>query len=233
MLWVSDLRAPGSTATADRRPGGGRSHIFGGILAHVISSRLRRGRGHRGRAGPGGCFRQHTELAGRFGHGHTHPGQQHGADRRGASDPDTTVTFAVTSGALTITAPTAADLGSGAPGTTISGALGSVTVTDNRALLSASWTATASPTSFTTGSGTTPETIPATDAGYAPGPLTTTGTITATPHTITLSGSPQAVVSRTAGTGNNTASWDPTVSVAVPASAVFGTYTGTIAHSVS
>jgi hypothetical protein len=151
----------------------------------------------------------------------------------GSSDPDTTVTFAVTSGALTITAPTAAGLGSGAPGTTISGALGAVTVTDNRALLSATWTASASSTSFTTGSGTTPETIPATDAGYAPGPLTTTGTITATPHTITLSGSPQAVVVGTAGTGNNTASWDPTVSVAVPAAAVFGTYTGTIAHSVS
>src|ERR1700748_2928103 len=60
-----------------------------------------------------------------------------------AGDPDTTVTFAVTTGALSMTAPVSVDLGSGAPGTTIDGALGPVTVTDDRALLSASWTATA------------------------------------------------------------------------------------------
>lgn len=57
--------------------------------------------------------------------------------------PDTTVTFTVTVGELSLTAPSTADLGSGAPGTTITGALGPVTVTDDRALLSAAWTATA------------------------------------------------------------------------------------------
>jgi hypothetical protein len=56
--------------------------------------------------------------------------------------PDTTVTFTVTSGDLTMSAPVTADLGSGAPGTTISGNLGTVTVTGNRALLTASWTTT-------------------------------------------------------------------------------------------
>jgi hypothetical protein len=61
------------------------------------------------------------------------------------------MTFTVTTGALTMTAPPTANLGSGAPGTTISGPLGSVLVTDNRALLSAAWTATASSTNFTTG----------------------------------------------------------------------------------
>jgi hypothetical protein len=149
------------------------------------------------------------------------------------SDPGTTVTFAVTSGALTMTAPLAADLGSGAPGDTISGALGAVTVTDDRALLNASWTATAASTDYTTGGGTTAETIPATDLSYAPGAITTTGIITATGTDITMSNSPQTVVAGTDGTGNNTASWDPTISVAVPAAAVFGTYTGTITHSVS
>ena len=39
-------------------------------------------------------------------------------------DVDTTVTFAVTSGALTLTAPDTADLGTGAPGTAIVGQLG-------------------------------------------------------------------------------------------------------------
>ena len=138
----------------------------------------------------------------------------------GPGDPDTTVTFAVTSGALTMTAPSAANLGSGAPGTTISGEIGATTVTDDRALLSASWVADASSTDFTTGAATPDETIPVTDATYAPGTITTTGGITATPHDVTLDGESQAVVTGTAGVGNNTASWNPTVAVAVPVQAV-------------
>ena len=152
---------------------------------------------------------------------------------RAGSDPGTAVTFAVTSGLLTITAPTAASLGSGAPGSTISGPLGTVTVTDNRALLSASWTVTAATSNFTTGTGTAGETIPAGDATYAPGTVTTTGTISVTPSNITLSTSPQTVMSASSGTGDNTASWNPTVAVAVPAAAVTGTYSATLTHSVS
>jgi hypothetical protein len=143
------------------------------------------------------------------------------------------VTFAVTTGALSMTAPVASNLGSGAPGTSIVSALGAVTVTDDRALLSAAWTATAASTDFTTGTATTPETIPATDVGYSPGTITTTGTITATPTAITLSGTAQPVVTGTAGVGDNTASWNPTLTVSVPASAVGGAYTGTLTESVS
>lgn len=150
-----------------------------------------------------------------------------------ARDPDTTVTFTVTSGALSMSAPATAALGSGAPGTTISGALGAVTVTDDRALLSATWTVTVSSSDFTTGGSTPAETIPATDVGYDPGTVTTTGTVTATSTPVTLSGTAQPVEVGTAGVGDNTASWDPTVAVAVPASAVGGTYTGTVTHSVS
>jgi hypothetical protein len=148
-------------------------------------------------------------------------------------DANTTVTFAVTSGALTITAPATANLGSGAPGTDISGEVGTTTVTDDRALLSASWNATASATDFTTAGGTAPEIIPATDVDYAPGTITTTGGITATPHDITLDHEPQLVVAGTAGVGNNTASWNPALTVHVPAQAVVGTYTGTLTQSVS
>lgn len=148
-------------------------------------------------------------------------------------DPDTTVTFTVTTGALSMTAPVSAALGSGAPGTTISGALGAVTVTDDRALLEASWTATASSTDWTTGGATPAETIPATDVGYDPGSITTTGTITATGTPITLANTAAPVVTGTAGVGNNTASWNPDLSVAVPAAAVGGTYTATLAESVS
>ncbi len=132
-----------------------------------------------------------------------------------------------------MTAPATADLGSGAPGTTISGPLGAVVVTDDRALLAAAWTATASSTAFTTGGGTPSETIPASAATYTPGTPFTTGTITVTPTTVTLSGGAQTVVAGTAGVGDNTATWNPAVAVAVPAAAVGGLYTGTLTQSVS
>jgi hypothetical protein len=148
-------------------------------------------------------------------------------------DADTTVTFAVTSGAITMTAPDAADLGPGAPGTDIVHEIGTVLVTDDRAALSAHWNATASATDFKTAGGTTPETIPATDVDYAPGTITTTGGITATPHDITLDHEATLVVAGTAGVGNNTASWNPTLTVHVPIQAVTGTYTGTLTQSVS
>lgn len=150
------------------------------------------------------------------------------------ADPDTTLTFSVDSGALSMSAPASAALGSGSPGTTIGPApIGAVTVTDDRALLDASWTATAASTDFTTGGGTAPETIPATDVSYDPGSVTTTGTVTATPTPITLSNDAQTVIAATGIVGDNTASWDPALSVAVPASAVGGTYTATLTQSVS
>jgi hypothetical protein len=150
----------------------------------------------------------------------------------GGGDPDTTVTFTVTTGALTMTAPSAADLGSGAPGTTISGLVGPDVVTDNRASLAATWTVTASSTDFTTSGATSTETIPAADATYTPGAITVTGTLTATGFPITLSNSAQTVITGS-GSGNNTATWNPTIAVAVPASAVGGNYTGTLTQSVA
>ncbi|WP_339134439.1 hypothetical protein WJM95_32985 [Streptomyces sp. f51] len=146
-----------------------------------------------------------------------------------ADDPSTTITYTVTSGALTMSAPVSANLGSGAPGTTISAPIGPVTVTDDRALASASWTVTAAETDFANG----PTTIPATDAAYTPGSVTTTGTITATPTAVTLSNSSQVVLTGSAGVGDNTATWNPTVAVSVPAGSVGGNYTGTLTQSVA
>ena len=150
------------------------------------------------------------------------------------------MTFTVTTGTLTITAPATIPLGSGAPGTTISGPVGPVTVTDNRALLTAAWTATVSASAWTTGGGTPAEIIPVSDVGYAVGSIATTGTITATgtdrpagTAVADLSGTAKTVVTGTAGVGDNSATWNPTLSVAVPASAVGGDYTGTVTHSVS
>jgi hypothetical protein len=153
---------------------------------------------------------------------------------------DTTVTFSVTTGTLTITAPGTIALPDGAPGTTISGTVGPVTVTDDRALLTAAWTATVFASPWTTGAASPAETIPVSDVGYAVGTITPTGTITTTgtdlPAGTTagdLSGVAQTVVAGTAGSGDNAATWNPTLSIAVPASAVGGAYTGTLTHSVS
>jgi hypothetical protein len=148
---------------------------------------------------------------------------------------DTTVTFSVSVGSLVITAPISANLGTGTAGTTIGPtAIGNVEVFDERAALGATWTATVSSTNFTTGSGTGPEMIPAGDITYNGGPVTTTGTVTAPAlPAFTLSGGSKTAVVATAINGDNTATWDPTLTVAVPASAVGGAYTGTITHSVS
>jgi hypothetical protein len=151
------------------------------------------------------------------------------------SDPSaaTTVTFSVTIGALTITAPATVNLGSGVPGGRINGSLGTVTVTDTRALLAAAWTATASSTDWTTGTHTTAETIPAGDVTYDPGSVAPTGTITITSAPITLSNAAQTVVTGTAGVGNNTAAWNPALQVTVPSAAVGGAYSATLTDSVS
>jgi hypothetical protein len=147
----------------------------------------------------------------------------------GPGDPSTTVALTVTSGALTLATPVSAVLGSGAPGTTISAPIGPCTVTDDRALLSASWTVAASQTDFANG----PSVIPAGDASYTPGTVTTTGTITVTPVSVTLSNTAQVVLDGSSGVGDNTATWDPTLAVSVPPSAVGGTYTSTLTQSVA
>ena len=156
-----------------------------------------------------------------------------------AGDPDTTVTFTVTStGILSMTAPTDVFLGTGAVGDTISAPLGGVAVTDDRALDAASWIVTASASDWTTGAGTPVETIPATDATYDPGIITPSGTIITNGTTIALANSQtpspdNTVVAGTAGIGDNGATWDPTISVAVPADAVAGDYVGTLTQSVT
>jgi hypothetical protein len=151
----------------------------------------------------------------------------------GGVDPDTSVTFTVTTGAISLTAPVSSDLGPGAPGTTITGTAGPVVVTDDRAADNGGWLVTASASDWTTGVGATPETIPATDVGYDPGSITTTGTVSTTGTAITLANSPAAVVTATGIFGNNTATWTPALAVAVPAAAVGGIYTATLTQSLT
>ncbi|MEH1165705.1 hypothetical protein V6V47_10000 [Micromonospora sp. CPCC 205539] len=153
----------------------------------------------------------------------------------------TTVTFEVLVGTLDIDAPATADLGSGAPGGTITGQLGPVTVTDSRGAADASWVATVTSTVFQTGGGTPAETVLASEIDYWSGPATaTTGTGTFTPGQATAAAAapldtaaPLTAFTHTGGTGGNTATWNPTLIVNVPLDSIAGVYTGTVTHSVA
>jgi WxL domain surface cell wall-binding len=135
---------------------------------------------------------------------------------------------------LSITVPDSADLGTAAPGRSISTALGIVEVTDNRAS-PVDWTATVSSTDFTTGDGTAPETIPVADVEYLISGFTdTTGSATLTPASVTvMSGSSQDVVAATNVVEDNSANWNPQIQISVPDGAIDGDYTATITQSVS
>ena len=158
-----------------------------------------------------------------------------------AQTGNTTVTFAITAGSLNITVPATANIGSGAPGATFSGQLGAVQVTDQRGLLVATWATTVTSTAFTTGAASAAETIPVSAVKYWSGAATaTTGIGVFTPGqatsaaavTLTTTAGPTAFT-LTAGVGNNSATWNPTLVVTAPAAAVAGTYTGTVTHSVA
>ncbi|GAA3093367.1 hypothetical protein [Streptosporangium carneum] len=154
----------------------------------------------------------------------------------------TTVSFTVTAqNGLTIAVPDVpANIGGGVPGNQISGPLGAITVTDQRAALAATWTASviAASGGFTTGGGTAAETISTADALYWSGTATTTGTGTFVIGQADRAAAQSLDVSRTAyakttGSGNNSATWTPNIVINIPAQAVVGTYTGTINHSVA
>ncbi len=161
------------------------------------------------------------------------------ASANAAPTGDTTVTFTVNGGTLDISVPATANLGAATAGVDLTGQLGPVTVTDARALLDASWSASAISTDFTTGGGTTAETVSATDVSYWSGAATaTTGNGTFNPGQATAADAVAIDTSKTAfdhagGSGSNSAAWNPTLDIAVPAAVVAGTYTGTITQSVA
>ncbi|WP_432901426.1 ice-binding family protein [Micromonospora matsumotoense] len=141
-------------------------------------------------------------------------------------------------GELSITAPETADLGGGAPGSAVSANLGSVTVTDDRLLSVAAWTATVVATDFVT-TGSPVQTIANVNVFYWSGPATSTtgiGTFTSgqpTPQDAQTLDVERTAFTLTGGRGSNSATWDPVVSVQLPLAAVVGSYTGTVTFSVA
>lgn len=143
----------------------------------------------------------------------------------------TGTTFELTGGTLDISAPVgpvgllpgAASVGA----QTITGPLGTVTVTDNRGTV-LGWTTTAMSTAFASGA----LTVPASAVNYASTAPTVTGTVTVAPAAGIDLTTAKTVETATGVVGANTAAWNPNLSVAVPAGAQAGVYTATLTHSV-
>ena len=147
----------------------------------------------------------------------------------------TPATVTVTGGALSITVPSAnANLGSRANtvgGGTISGPLGQVQVSDARSpVAGSSWNATVISTAFTPPAGPA---IPASAVGYQAGPITKVGTATYTANDPGNLTGVSPAVSASGITGDNSATWNPTINVAVPGGMAAGVYGATITHSVA
>jgi hypothetical protein len=142
--------------------------------------------------------------------------------------------------AVSISAPSSRNLGSAPTGSsTLSAQLGTVTASAS-GLLAPDFIARVSCTVFTTGARSANETIGKASIRYWSGPATSvTGLLGGgTPGQPTAAQSVDLTVTRTAFTGQGTllaisGSWNPTLIINIPASAIAGTYSGTITHSVA
>jgi hypothetical protein len=149
-----------------------------------------------------------------------------------AQSGDTTTTFTLNAGTIDIAVASNASLPNGNSGQpTVSGQLGPVNVTDNRGG-EVGWTTSAASTVFTRTAGTA---TTSTSVSYNSGTINKTGTVTTTSSgDVTLSAiASSPVVTGTAVTGNNTASWDPTLTVNLPSDSLAGDYSGTVTTSVA
>lgn len=165
------------------------------------------------------------------------------AANAGAGDTASTFTLTGNASGLSIAVPdgstTPVDLGSTSSGSaSLTHALGNVTVTDTRGSLAATWTVTGSTTNFTTGGATANETVAKALVGYFAGTGSAQAGQVGAFAPVGTALSPVALASALpvgawAGVGNNTVTFDPTITFTLLPSQVAGTYSGTITHSVS
>jgi hypothetical protein len=143
----------------------------------------------------------------------------------------TPTTFQLIAGTLSISTPTASvSLGSqvsSVTSSTMSGPLGVVTVSDQRGGTT-TWTASVISTAFTPTAGPAD---PASNVSYAAGTITASGVVATAVAGVDLTGVTTVVTG--ASTGVSSASWNPTISVLVPANFAPGVYAATITHSVA
>jgi len=154
-----------------------------------------------------------------------------------ADTADTTATFTIASGSLTITAPSEVRLDVN-PSGAAQGPIAGIKVTDDRrgtdgwiAYVAARGTFTSENTGGTGISTTSLNTT------YVPGTATTSGTVTVTksvPVSIpVIDPKGPAVQTATGVIGANTATWDAIIAIPIPDRALAGTYTGVYTHSVA
>jgi hypothetical protein len=152
-----------------------------------------------------------------------------------AAPGETTATVTVQGGVLAISVPAdAGNLGDPRPNTvgagTIAGPLGQVQVNDARTAAAGSgWVASVISTAFTPPSGPA---IPAAAVSYNAGTITKVGTAVYTANNPpNLTGVAPAVTA-TGITGDNSATWNPTITVTVPGGMAANVYSAVVTHSV-
>ena len=173
-----------------------------------------------------------------------------------AGSGSTDATFTISSGTLDISVPASTvDLTPSGGITTGAGTfshlLGQTSVSDTRGLLVASWTASVTSTSFTTGTAAGPsptcaagpdctnQTVAAPAIAYAAGagtndiPGNTTGLFTGLTAAALSSSVGSPVATFVAGTGKNGYHWNPNLTFTLLPTQVAGVYNGTITQSVS
>jgi hypothetical protein len=151
-----------------------------------------------------------------------------------AAPGDTAVTFAINGGSLSIAPAVGAELTAGAAGaTTISGALGTVTVTDSRGGV-LGWEVSAASTDFTrTGAGANSTSTAVTYTAGTVATGTSAGAVSVEAGAATeLTTTAAPVLEAIDVSGNNVATWNPTLDVTMPAAALAGAYAGTVSTSI-
>ena len=116
-----------------------------------------------------------------------------------------------------------------ADGGALAGRLGQVKVTDQRGG-ETGWTASVLGTPFTSPDGAT---ITGASVHYTAGVIATVGTVSCAANDPTGLTAGTAVVTATEVNGNNAATWNPTISVALPNGVAPNVYTAKFTHSVS
>lgn len=154
-----------------------------------------------------------------------------------ATSGDTTVTFTLAAGELAISAPASANLGTvGGTATVaqVTGQLGNTVVTDNRGGVASIHNVTLSSGDFTTGTGGANKTIAGSTVTAMSGAVTHTNTTATAVAVATIVAVPSGstIMGLSAYTGNDKATYNPTVTIPIPVTNVAGTYTGTITQTV-
>jgi hypothetical protein len=167
----------------------------------------------------------------------------------GPASASSNVTFSVSAGTLSISEPDTSggpmNLGtatSSAVGTTVQGAVGSTTITDNRGSL-AGWTVKIGSTDFSDSA--TPADVIAASKASAWAPATGTGAPTVTSGIavvtnthisaatgLTLANTPASFMTATT-TGSNVVTYNPNLTITIGSSVVSGTYNGTVTQTVT